>query len=427
MVFCLPPLFSQPEEEKNKEQPIPTLSETKKETPPPPDTSSITNWANGSVPTVEGDFLIGNKTYLGIYLDSYYTYSFNNPRDNTLTGSSTEGRVNEFQVNLLSFGIDKTSEKARARFFFQSGAMMNLVQDTDTSVDHGANVNVSDFRYIREGLIGYVFFGDAFGDVGSLTIDAGVLPSMIGVDNYLNHYNWNYQRSPLSDFTPFYFTGIRGHYQISKEWAIEPLLLNGWQSYAKFNSGFSVAFSLLYSHPSGNFYGTFNSYAGTDTAGYEGLNRYHEELILQYKYFSNPSTWIGNAAFSSDTHYGFQTGDGISPNKSYVFGSSFINRIWFKDPTWAFSSRVCWFTNPSSYLIPAPLPGKTFPSNSPYFFDMTDWAFTIEKQIIHNLTFKVEYIYRASNTPLFSKGQGSTAYDLATNESRLSTILSYAF
>jgi hypothetical protein len=57
-------------------------------------------------------------------------------------------------------------------------------------------------KYIREAAGGYHF------DVmHGLNVEAGIFMSYIGLESYVLNENWNYQRSLVCDFTPFYFQG----------------------------------------------------------------------------------------------------------------------------------------------------------------------------------------------------------------------------
>jgi hypothetical protein len=51
-----------------------------------------------------------------------------------------------------------------------------------------------------------------------------------------NFDNWTYQPSFVSSNTPWFFNGLRVQWWPTQHLKIEPWLINGWQSYAKFNS-----------------------------------------------------------------------------------------------------------------------------------------------------------------------------------------------
>ena len=87
------------------------------------------------------------------------------------------------------------------------------------------------YKYISEANGGYHF------DVAhGLNVDAGIFVSYIGLFSYYNYDNWTYQPSFVSSNTPWFFNGLRVQWFPTQHLKIEPWLINGWQSYAKFNS-----------------------------------------------------------------------------------------------------------------------------------------------------------------------------------------------
>jgi hypothetical protein len=86
----------------------------------------------------------------------------------------------------------------------QAGNQLAVTQDLDGTVNRGRNLTVANNKYIGEALAGYHF--DKWNGVN---VQAGYFYSYIGLESYLLGENWNYNRSFLSDFTPFYFSGAR--------------------------------------------------------------------------------------------------------------------------------------------------------------------------------------------------------------------------
>ena len=59
--------------------------------------------------------------------------------------------------------------------------------------------------------------------------------SYVGLWSYYNFDNWTYQPSYVSSNTPWFFNGMRVQIFPSDKLKIEPWLVNGWQSYGRFN------------------------------------------------------------------------------------------------------------------------------------------------------------------------------------------------
>ena len=176
-----------------------------------------------------------------IRLDMNYLQSLNHPVDHTIVGSTEEFRSGEFQIEQVSFGGDFHWEDVKARFLSMFGMFATTTPRNDASSAVGQWDLKDAYRYFSEANAGYHF------DVNhGLNVDVGVFVSYIGLFSYYNYDNWTYQPSFVSSNTPWFFNGLRVQWWPTQNLKIEPWLINGWQSYAKFNSkpGFRRADSL---------------------------------------------------------------------------------------------------------------------------------------------------------------------------------------
>src|SRR6202040_3282349 len=111
------------------------------------------------------------------------------------------------------------------------------------------------YKYFSEANAGYHF------DVNhGLNVDAGVFVSYIGLFSYYNFYNWTYQPSFGLSNTPWFVNGLSVQWWPTQNLKIEPWLINGWQSYAKFNSKPGVGGQILWM-PNDSLKLVFNSYS----------------------------------------------------------------------------------------------------------------------------------------------------------------------
>jgi len=89
--------------------------------------------------------------------------------------------------------------------------------------------------------------------------------SYIGLFSWYNFDNWAYQPSYVSSNTPFYFNGIRTQIFVTEKLKIEPWIINGWQSYGRFNYRPGLGFQILW-RPNGWLSLIANGYGvGADT------------------------------------------------------------------------------------------------------------------------------------------------------------------
>ena len=188
-------------------------------------------WMNGQSRQKDFPLAFSKVITTSVYLDTYYAYSTNRPADNTIVGSATIGRHNEFQINLVSVGAQVNYRNVLANLSLQTGDMLNIVQDLDGSAARGKNLTTLNLHNIREATAGY-----HFDKASGINVEAGIFLSYIGLESYLLAENWNYHRSLVCDFTPFYFQGIRIQYFPNEHLKIEPWIMNGFQTYGKWNT-----------------------------------------------------------------------------------------------------------------------------------------------------------------------------------------------
>ena len=190
-----------------------------------------------------------------IRLDMNYLQSGNHPIDHTIVGSTEEFRSGEFQIEQVSFGGDFHWEGVKARFLSMFGMFATTTPRNDASSQVGQWDLSNAYRYFSEANAGYHF------DVNhGLNVDLGVFVSYIGLFSYYNYDNWTYQPSFVSSNTPWFFNGLRVQWWPTQTLKIEPWLINGWQSYAKFNSKPGFGGQILWI-PNDSFKLVLNSYS----------------------------------------------------------------------------------------------------------------------------------------------------------------------
>lgn len=368
-------------------------------------------WLNGNNRQA-GNLLSGKYITYSIILDAYYNYSFNAPKDNTINTTSIIGRHNEITMNLASFGVDVNYKNVIARLYLQTGSMLSVIQETDPTVNRGRNLRSTDLKFIREAVIGY-----KWNKMYGIIFEAGIFMSYIGLESYVSQENWSYQRSFVCDFTPFYFTGARMQIYPRRDLKIEPWVMNGWYSYGKFNQGFGTGMAIYY-RPKEWLATVANFYYGTDTRNNPGRTRFHHDNTVMLRYYNNKdSKGISKAAFSLNSHYGFEDG-GIDPvtgtnspsrNDTYFAGTSFANRIWFANNKIGLTTRAGYLTNPGRYLPVSPSPvGFTDGGTT---FEAWEYTGTIDYMPNDYFTFRLEFLNRNSSVPYFAGPNGTTSPD----------------
>jgi hypothetical protein len=391
-----------------------------------------------------------------IRLDVNYLQSLNHPQDHTIVGSTEEFRSGEFQIEQVSLGGDFHWDNVRARFLSMFGMFATTTPRNDASSSVGQWDLDNAYRYFSEANAGYHF------DVNhGLNVDAGIFVSYIGLFSYYNYDNWTYQPSFVSSNTPWFFNGLRVQWWPTQNLKIEPWLINGWQSYAKFNRHPGFGGQVLWI-PNDSFKLVFNSYGvgqdnlncqtsngnqGTiDTmcqpqnggnprapagsfvgAGppidYSRVKRIHEDDSVVVKYYDAHGlggNGVSKMAFSYTVDIGCQYGGGINcthgPNKDNFFGMMLYDRTWFHNDLYAVTLGGGFMNNPGRYLaLTPPINGATAATGSPYFTQqpgqkLFQWDTQLNVQYMPKdwITWWTEATFRHSSVPYWSGSGGVT-------------------
>jgi hypothetical protein len=365
-----------------------------------------------------------------VLMDVNYTYAFNNPIDNTVVGSTALARNNEVQLSALHFGGDFNYKNARARFMTQFGTRSIVVPRNDLSPYRGQYKLADVYRYLSEAYAGYHF--DKW---NGINIDAGMFMSYIGLNSYYQEENWEYQASFTSDNTPWFFNGVRFQIHPNKNWKIEPWIINGWQSYGKFNAMPGIGGNITYMSSNSNLKVLTNNYYGTDAGGIKDRMRFHSDNSLLLRYFNKPeSKGINKMAFSLTGDFGFEKGGGVNGLSDgnttegpaqYFASAMFYNRIWFAKNKIAWTVGGGYMTNPGRYLVlyptgqASPLPNPNDPTKTEGAFPFSanpgdkfegfDYSTNIDFMPNQSITFRIEYVHRESSVPYFAGKGGVTS------------------
>ncbi|NOK22806.1 outer membrane beta-barrel protein [Corallococcus carmarthensis] len=343
-------------------------------------------------------------------LDTAYHYSFNRPQDDTLSGSSEVFRHGEVQVTQLGIGGDFLYKNVMGRLMTQFGMYSQTTPRNDASPARG-QWNLDDaYRYVSEAYGGYHF--DA---LRGINLQAGIFMSYIGLWSYYNADNWTYQPSYVSSNTPWFFNGVRAQIYVSDTLKIEPWLINGWQSYGRFNDGYGVGGQILW-RPTGWLSVVGNQYYGSDTLGNPDRKRVHTDDSVMVKYLDTPGGFVTKAAASLTLDAGCEFGGGVDCGSQYFLGFMAYHRAWFLQDRLALTVGGGAITNPGRYLVLLPpINGTTAASGTPYFTANPGdryraWDFQVAADVIPQpfITFRVEFNHRAANVPYFSGRGGVT-------------------
>jgi hypothetical protein len=393
-----------------------TADATPPKTKPEPFTFADFTWLTGNPRTKDSP--LDSKCFTGEFRsDVEFTKDLNHPQDDTIGGSSEIFRSNEVQVTQLGVGGDFHCGNVRGRLMTQFGMYSITTPRNDASAGRGQWDLDTAYRYISEAYGGY-----HINKLNGINIDAGIFMSYVGLFSYYQFDNWAYQPSYVSSNTPWFFNGLRVQIFPSNKLKIEPWIINGWQSYGRFNKQPGIGVQLLW-RPNGSVSVVSNNYWGTDVLGNPDRNRFHTDNSLQVKYFDQPNRLVDKAAFTVTVDAGCEWGGGVSCHggdslrpSQYFLGFMVYNRAWFHKDLFAATVGGGAINNPGRYLVLLPpINGATAFSGTPYFtenpgdpYKAWDASLTFDYMPSQFITFRSEYNHRASNVPYFSGPGGIT-------------------
>jgi hypothetical protein len=374
-------------------------------------------WLNGT--SRNKDTVLDTKFFTPeVRFDTYFTEDFNQPVDHSLGGSTETFRSGEFQVEQVSVGGDFHWQNVRGRVLYMDGLFATTTPRNDASAGVGQWDLRDAYRYVSEAWGGYHF------DVShGLNVDAGIFVSYIGLFSYYNFDNWTYQPSYVSSNTPWFFNGLRIQWFPTNKLKIEPWIINGWQSYAKYNGHRGLGGQILW-RPHEWLSMVFNNYGnGTDDLGIPGRSRIHTDDSIEVRYYNQPEKkGIDKMAFSFTGDLGCEYGAGVTcmggkagPKQAFL-GWMLYNRVWWDKDQFAMTLGGGMMNNPGRYLtLLPPINGADAVSGSPYFTEnpgdkahMWDCTVTLHWMPKEYITYWLEGGYRHSDVPYWTGRDGIT-------------------
>jgi hypothetical protein len=373
-------------------------------------------WLTGNPRTKESP--LDSKAFTGEFrADTNFTYSFNRPQDDTISGSSEIFRSGEIQLTQLGIGGDFHYDNVRGRLMTQFGMYSQTTPRNDASPGRGQWNLDSAYRYVSEAYGGY-----HWDKLNGVNVDAGIFMSYVGLFSYYQFDNWAYQPSYVSSNTPWFFNGLRIQIFPSDKLKIEPWIINGWQSYGKFNHAPGLGGQILW-RPNGSVSILANNYWGTDTLGIPDRKRIHTDDSIQVKYYDQPGAMLSKAAFTFTFDAGCEYGGGVSCSggtanspSQFFLGFMAYNRLWLNKDLFGLTVGGGAINNPGRYLVLLPpINGATAFSGTPYFtgnpgdpYKAWDASVTLDFMPSQFVTFRLEGNHRAANVPYFSGAGGVT-------------------
>jgi hypothetical protein len=264
------------------------------------------------------------------YVDVYYSYSTNHPKDGERPYFVSYNRDNEINVNLAYISLKYTSDRVRATFTPGFGTYMNANYASERQT----------LQNLLEASVGVRLFKNR-----DIWLDAGVIGSPYTNESAYSFDQIPYTRSLGSENVPYYLTGARLTLPLSDKWIVYLYLLNGWQVVQAQHDPLDFGSQLEFK-PNGNWDINWNTYLGNESSltNPEFKTRYFTDLYATY---SASPAW----SFTADGYIGWQ--------KRYEEGDLITRRWWNANvcarytflPRNFLSARIEHFDDPSQILV----------------------------------------------------------------------------
>lgn len=237
------------------------------------------SWMNGNNPQPASLLALGPITP-SLYIDTYYAFQFRRPIDHTIFPTTTAPRHNEISLNLAHVGLDVTGlDGPIGRLYLQYGSTVETIAGQDTTTTRGFYLTNRLLQNLQQAAVGWHFHA-----LHGINVEAGIFPSYVGLESYLPEENWAYDHAFVSDWTPFYFFGLRAQLMLTRRQKLELWVVNGWQTFGEWHE--SRAGGYLYNWRPRAWLSLVNSvYAGREAHGDPRSLRVYTDNNVQVRYY----------------------------------------------------------------------------------------------------------------------------------------------
>jgi hypothetical protein len=325
---------------------------------------------------------INHLTFSG-YIEPYYGYDFNKPRDNNRPSFVySYNRHNEFNVNLAYLKASYNEDRVRGNFAIAAGTYMNANYSSEP------------------GVLKNIFEADAGFKISkkkNLWLDAGIMPSHIGFESAVGKNCWNLTRSIVADNTPFFESGAKISFTTDdSKWLFSIMGLNGWQRITRVagNSLMSGGTQITFT-PSSKTSINYSTFFGTDLPDSVRAWRYYHNLYGIFQ-LTEKIGLILNLDFGQQ-----QSGKGSST--LYAWYSPVAIVRFTPTAQWAIAVRGEYFSDEHGIMIR---------TNTPNGFKTFGASFNIDRNIGDHFVWRTEIKTLSSKDAVFVKlNTMSTTYN----------------
>ena len=229
------------------------------------------------------------------FVDVYFAYDFGHSRDDERPRFLYQyDRHSEVDLNLglLQVAYDRPRTRAALGVMAGTYAQANLIAEPDL------------LRHVFEARVGM-----ALDRRRTLWLDAGIMPSHIGLESAIGIDNWTLTRSIAAENSPYYMSGAKLTWTAHPKWEVAAVYLNGWQRIRRVQNDTPCLGTQLVWRPKDGLTLNWSTFAGSDVPDSLGL----------YRAFSNLfGTWTrGGWGVQAGLDVGVQEARGTGPLETW--------------------------------------------------------------------------------------------------------------
>jgi hypothetical protein len=328
------------------------------------------------------------------YAEAYYSHNFARPENGITNNRWLDEKHNSFtlQTVVLDVAAEKGPVSAKVTLMFGPTADRWYFEGAQVPEgETGAYLNPAKYsnetwKHIQTAWVAYK------APIGEgLTIQGGLMPTQVGFEGAAIKDNWNWSRSNLFNYLPFFHVGARAIYPVSDALSLTAAVYNGWNQASDLNKGKTVSLQSSYLRDKWLFnlvyLGGNERVKGQDPAGEPWRNLF--DSVVQYDV-------LPMLSLAANVGGGFERGD---LGTDSWFAAALYARV--KATPWLyFAAR-----GDGIYENVAEKDGVS----SPIFFGGGDHVlsgtFTAEVRPVEGISFRIEYRHDDSDkdVPLFYK------------------------
>ena len=314
------------------------------------------------------------------YVDTYFSYSLDHPKDATHPYFVSFTRDNEININLAYISLKYTSDRVRATLTPGYGTYMNANYASERQT----------LQNLLEANVGIRIFKNK-----GIWLDMGVITSPYTTETAYSFDQLVYTRSLGAENTPYYLTGAKATLPLGAAWTAYLYLLNGWQVIQSQHDPLDFGSQLEFK-PSDKWDVNWNTYIGNESSinHPDYRTRYFADIYATY---SPTQKWT----FSADAYSGWQQiDDGQNPVTRNWWNANVCAKYSFI-PGQSFSARVEHFHDPYQVLVTPVTPVSGFRLSSASL----GYNLAVTDQVL----FRLEGRYFQSQEQLYPLRDGSYA------------------